>query len=670
MALLGFALLAGAQNYAFSNDLSLGSRGSDVSALQTWLIGNGFAIPSVSSGPTAKGYFGQQTQAALAAYQRSVGIPAYGYFGPQTRAKLNASTNGNGGSSLQVTSPNGGETWVKGTTQYITWSGASNMFNQTADIKLEFPLPSCAQPGQPIRCMIMVRAPYVLVSGVNLNSRSYAWTVGMTYDGMMIGNNCDPVPGYSCPAGSQGTNYPISDGQYKIQICPTNGSQCAESTAVFTVTSNPQATGNSPVINGVDAPTSLSVGQTGTWTVHATDPYNGTLSYSVDWGDANSCPSGYTCAANAAVPAAVTQATTFTHAYSTSGVFTPKFTVRNASGLTAQSSATVNVTGSTAAGPLRVTSPNGGEVWQRGTVQNIAWTSPYYFAAATVDLRLSQYIPQCFGPAPCATAAAYPIATNVNANQNSYSWNVGNIQANYIASMQSNYSNIQDGQYIIQICQSGTDTCDSSDAPFTITSGTTSNSPITVVSPNGGETWYANSVHQITWNYLNAQNANSRFDLYLASAFPCPVNSNCQQIIVNLDKNVSNTPYNWIAGTDMYNSPIQPGAYTLNVCLSGTSTCSSSNSTFNIAGTAVPAQIPQPNACPVGYTCQPQTVASSLLRACPSQVIINQMPAYQSYSNQNLPSTYYIYNGQRHELSEFDQAWVAGNCNIPVQQAY
>ena len=74
----------------FSRDLTLGSTGTDVTALQNWLISKGFAI---SAGAT--GYFGAQTKASLAAYQAANAIsPAAGYFGPVTRAKVNASAGG------------------------------------------------------------------------------------------------------------------------------------------------------------------------------------------------------------------------------------------------------------------------------------------------------------------------------------------------------------------------------------------------------------------------------------------------------------------------------------------------------------------------------------------------------------------------------------------------
>ncbi len=78
--------------YTFSNYLTVGSTGADVTALQSWLISSGFDIPAISSGVAVKGYFGQQTKAAVVKYQASVGLPNTGFVGPLTVAKLNGTT--------------------------------------------------------------------------------------------------------------------------------------------------------------------------------------------------------------------------------------------------------------------------------------------------------------------------------------------------------------------------------------------------------------------------------------------------------------------------------------------------------------------------------------------------------------------------------------------------
>jgi hypothetical protein len=66
-------------SYTFTRNLTIGSTGADVTALQTKL--------GVSP---ATGYFGALTKAAVVAYQTANGIvPATGYVGPLTLAKLN-----------------------------------------------------------------------------------------------------------------------------------------------------------------------------------------------------------------------------------------------------------------------------------------------------------------------------------------------------------------------------------------------------------------------------------------------------------------------------------------------------------------------------------------------------------------------------------------------------
>jgi hypothetical protein len=75
-------------SYNFTKDLTLGSKGSDVSALQQMLIDGGFLKISAPTGT-----FGPMTKVALGKWQASVGIsPTSGYFGPKSRAFLASST--------------------------------------------------------------------------------------------------------------------------------------------------------------------------------------------------------------------------------------------------------------------------------------------------------------------------------------------------------------------------------------------------------------------------------------------------------------------------------------------------------------------------------------------------------------------------------------------------
>ncbi len=72
-------------SYTYNQNLTVGSEGADVTALQQFLFEKGY----LKVNPT--GYFGPLTKAALASYQASVGIsPAVRYFGPITRAHFNS----------------------------------------------------------------------------------------------------------------------------------------------------------------------------------------------------------------------------------------------------------------------------------------------------------------------------------------------------------------------------------------------------------------------------------------------------------------------------------------------------------------------------------------------------------------------------------------------------
>jgi len=92
-----------------------------------------------------------------------------------------------------------------------------------------------------------------------------------------------------------------------------------------------------PVITGVGGPTSLNVGEAGTWTVSAYDPDGNYISNSVSWGDGlGQAQQGQSAASSTA---------TFQHTYSAAGTYTITFTVTDSLGASTQSSITTTVTG-------------------------------------------------------------------------------------------------------------------------------------------------------------------------------------------------------------------------------------------------------------------------------------------------------------------------------------
>jgi peptidoglycan hydrolase-like protein with peptidoglycan-binding domain len=72
----------------FTQDLTVGSTGAQVSALQQVLVSNGYLTMPAG---VAMGYFGSLTKSAVMKWQAASGLPSTGFFGPLSRAKLNAS---------------------------------------------------------------------------------------------------------------------------------------------------------------------------------------------------------------------------------------------------------------------------------------------------------------------------------------------------------------------------------------------------------------------------------------------------------------------------------------------------------------------------------------------------------------------------------------------------
>ena len=116
-----------------------------------------------------------------------------------------------------------------------------------------------------------------------------------------------------------------------------------ETVSAVTIQVGGSSGGGAPSISGLDAPTSLAVGQTGTWTVRLNTTNTGNLSYSVVWGDEQW--GATTGIGQSSASPSIAASGTFTHAYQNAGTYTPRFTVSNSSG-SAQTSASVTVSGS------------------------------------------------------------------------------------------------------------------------------------------------------------------------------------------------------------------------------------------------------------------------------------------------------------------------------------
>lgn len=114
----------------FTRDLTVGSTGADVTALQQILVSKGYLTMPAG---TAFGYFGGLTKAAVARWQAAAGVsPAAGYFGAKSRAALSASAGTTTGGTTTGGTTTGGTTTTGGVSGVITTPGAEGTLTVTA----------------------------------------------------------------------------------------------------------------------------------------------------------------------------------------------------------------------------------------------------------------------------------------------------------------------------------------------------------------------------------------------------------------------------------------------------------------------------------------------------------------------------------------------------------
>ena len=141
---------------------------------------------------------------------------------------------------------------------------------------------------------------------------------------------------------------------------------------------------------------------------------------------------------------------------------------------------------------LAVATPNGGETWQRGSIHAINWTytgSP----GSAVIIELLQGV-----------AVNQIISSNTtigSGGAGSYNWIIP-------------YNQTPGTDYQIRITTTSNPACsDTSNAPFIIGPG----SPITVVSPNGGDKWKQGSTQTLKWNYTDDPGSSVKIEVIKGS---------------------------------------------------------------------------------------------------------------------------------------------------------
>jgi len=249
---------------------------------------------------------------------------------------------------LNIISPNGGEAWYIGKTQTIKWKyyaglvGNVHMFLVSADNDRFPDSDDCYLGSAPISQGEFSLSPLSRSGTCRFYRQDLLTGV---YKIWMYADNGNP---------DQNT-WVIkdqSDSYFKIY---DTGSQPANLP---------------PSISGISGPVQLRAGETGTWTVRASDPENQPLSYWVWWGDEAVSVPPQPLSSNQA------QTATFTHTYTQKGTYNPTFTVTDSTGQSVKTSISVQVGDNViSSNRLKVIYPNGHEVLKVGEQSKIMWAS-------------------------------------------------------------------------------------------------------------------------------------------------------------------------------------------------------------------------------------------------------------------------------------------------------
>jgi len=142
---------------------------------------------------------------------------------------------------------------------------------------------------------------------------------------------------------------------------------------------------------------------------------------------------------------------------------------------------------------LTVTAPNGGNSWKRGATQMIKWN---YLGNPGSKVRIELL-------KGAAVNQVINASTSIgSAGSGSYSWKIP-------------YNQVTGSDYKIRITSTKNAAfTDTSDAKFTISAG----APLTVVVPNGGQSWIRGSTHTLSWSYTGNPGSKVKIELLRGAA--------------------------------------------------------------------------------------------------------------------------------------------------------
>lgn len=321
---------------------------------------------------------------------------------------------------ITVTSPNGGETWQGKTSHNITWT-----FQNVSKVKIEYTLNNGT-------------TWIKIADSVSASSLSYTWIIPDT-----------------------------SSSNAKVRITDDSNTSLGDtSDAVFTIMESPKIHVVSP--NGAENWVGKSTHNI-TWT--SVNVSNVKIEYSLD--------NGVTWLLITSSTAASSGSYSWVIPDTSSNQALVRISDASNSGTYDVSNANFSLS---FLPKLVLTSPNGGEVWQGKTTQRITW-----FSVAVSNVKIQYSLNNA--------ATWNTIIDSTSAASGGYNWVIPDTVSN---------------DALVKITSlSDTSLYDASNNVFSI-----SNAPkIIITSPNGGENWLGNSIHNITWNSVNVGNVKIEFSL-------------------------------------------------------------------------------------------------------------------------------------------------------------
>ncbi len=192
-----------ASSYSFTKDLTLGSKGDDVKALQQWLNAKGYKVSASGAGSPGNEttYFGPATKAALGKWQAANNIsPAVGYFGPKTRAAVSAMGGGPvtttpGTTGPVVVVPAGSDLVVSlaADTPAVRTIGSGTAFNSALKVNLTAGSKAVSVTGVTLK-------KTGFVANTNLNGVDIIDAAGVRHGNVVTSINADNTIGITFPS--------------------------------------------------------------------------------------------------------------------------------------------------------------------------------------------------------------------------------------------------------------------------------------------------------------------------------------------------------------------------------------------------------------------------------------------------------------------------------------